>query len=143
MELNFETFKKWHSEIVLFAQIIENDLKWIYAYLHPGNPQENYDALIAQKITFGQVVYELRELDGSSAHPFLTEEDYAFLQHMAQKRNYWCHRCALDFVYAPNFLQSKEYQETCHKLFRDHERFNEVNENVEAARLNAVRRYRR
>jgi len=143
MELSFETFKKWHSEIVLFAQIIENDLKWIYAYLHLGDPKQNYDSLIEQKITFGQVVFELRELDAKAAHPFLEDEDYSFLQHMAQKRNYWCHRCALDFVYVADFVHSPEYQETCHKLFRDHERFNQVNENVERARMEAVRRYRR
>ena len=143
MKLKFETFKTWHSEIVLFAQIIENDLKWIYAYMCIGDPQENYDGLIESKITFGQIVHELCDLERAAKKRFLSEEDYFFLQHMAQKRNYWCHRCALDFVYQPNFLESEEYEKVCHELFKDHERFTEVNENVENARMRATQVYRR
>ena len=138
MELKFDTFKQWHSDIVLFAQIIENDLKWIYAFMRGGDPQKNYDELIQMKITFGQVVFELRQLDHDR---FLDEEDYRFLQGMAQKRNYWCHRCALDFVYEPNFLHSEAYAQACHRLFVDHERFTDVNENVERARLRAITVY--
>jgi len=143
MKLKFDTFKAWHSEIVLFAQIIENDLKWIYSYMRAGDPQGNYDALIEAKITFGQIVHELQELETHAQLRFLQDEDYDFLFQMARKRNYWCHRCALDFVYKPNFLESPEYDETCHKLFVDHERFTEVNENVEKARIRASQVYRR
>lgn len=40
--MSFDTFKIIHSETIMYYQIIEHDLKLIYAYMRRGKPFDNY-----------------------------------------------------------------------------------------------------
>lgn len=139
--LSFEQFKIFHSETILCCQLIEHDLKWIYAYMHKGDQYENFDKL--EKTTLGMLVKKLKELDNSSGELFISNDDYNFLKQMTEKRNFWCHQCFIEFMYEDNFLYSREYEKICMRLERDHDRLNSVCNSVEKVRLKAVREFAR
>ena len=139
--MSFDSFKKLHSETIMYCQLIEHDLKWIYAYMHKGDQYENFDKL--EKTTLGALVKKLKELDNSSGELFISNDDYNFLKQMTEKRNFWCHQCFVEFMYEENFLYSNEYQRLCEKLRRDHDRLSSVCDSVEKVRLKAVREFAR
>lgn len=139
--MNINTFKILHSETIKFCQIIEGYLKWIYSLMHTGNVGENHSKL--EKKTLGQVVSMLKKLDKSSGEQFISDDDYNFLKQMTEKRNYWCHVCYRDFMYVENPLTSLAYEKVCEKLQRDHDRLEQVFKNVEKAKLDANKVFKR
>lgn len=139
--MTFDEFKILHSETIMFCQLIEHDLKWIFSFMHTGDQYENFEKL--EKTTLGTLVNKLKELDNSDDDPFISNDDYNFLKQMTQKRNYWCHQCCVDFIYEKDFVQTKEYAKICDKLQRDHDRLSIVSDNVEKVRLKAVEAYKR
>ena len=62
---------------------------------------------------------------------------------MAHKRDYWCHKTYLQFVYNQSFLDSVEYEKECQKLQRDNEKLSAVYKALEKVRLNAMRDFNR
>ena len=103
--------------------------------MHKGDVSENYDSL--DKRNLGFIIKELKALDYSVGTPFISKDDYNFLNQMREKRNYWCHQAYIDFMYVQNFEFSSEFQKVYNKLQRDHDRIKVVQQNVENAKLNA------
>ena len=56
-----EWFKLVHSELIMFMQYIEQDLKIIYATLKDGKFDDNYKVLADAPL--GKIIKEFRELD--------------------------------------------------------------------------------
>ena len=139
--MNFELFKKYHSEVVMNCQCIEHDLKWIYAYMRTGDVDRNFNKL--EKKTLGMLVQKLENLDNSDGNPLISADDYEFLRQLTDKRNFWCHQCFIDFIYIESFINSPQYRSVCNKLLEDHERFDTVSDNVEKLRLKVVNIYKR
>ena len=139
--MDINTFKILHSETIEFCPIIEDNLKWVYSLMHTGNVGENHSKL--EKKTLGQVVSMLKKLDKSSGEQFISDDDYNFLKQMTEKRNYWCHVCYRDFKYVENPLTSLAYEKVCEKLQRDHDRLEQVFKNVEKAKLDANKVFKR
>lgn len=139
--MTYERFKILYSETISYFQLIENDLKWIYSLMRKGNVGDNYDSL--DKRNLGFIIKELKELDYSDGTPFISKDDYNFLNQMREKRNYWCHQAYIDFMYINNFERSIEFQKVFSKLQRDHDRIEVVQKNVEKAKLNANRVFSR
>lgn len=135
--LSYEQFKVLHSETIMCCQIIEGDLKWIYAFMHKGDPGENRSKV--SNYTLGQIVNKLKELDNSDGKPYVSASDYNFLSQMTEKRNYWCHQCYRDFLYEDNWLFSKVYEKVCNKLQKDHDRLDIVYKNVEQLKIKLKR----
>lgn len=54
------------------CQTIEGDLKWIYAFMHKGDPNENRSKVA--NYTLGQIVNKLKELDNSDGKPYISHE---------------------------------------------------------------------
>ena len=139
--MDFNTFKIYHSETIMYFQLIEHDLKWIYSYMHKGDQYKTFDSL--EKTTLGTLVTKLKDLDMSDGHPYISASDYNFLKQMTQKRNYWCHQSYVDFMYEEEFLHSNEYIKISEKLQHDHDKLKVVCDNVENVRLKAVEDYKR
>ena len=131
--MNYKTFTYLHSETIQYCQIIESDLKWLYSFLHVGDVYQTKDAL--DNITFGQIVKKLKALDNSDGNPNLSASDYNFLSQMAQKRNYWCHECYIDFVYLDDWMYSAEFKRVCDRLQRDHDKLKIVYQNIENLKI--------
>lgn len=139
--MNFQDFKILHSETIGSFQLIENDLKWIYSLMHKGDVGENYDSL--DKRNLGFVIKELKELDYSAGTPFISKDDYNFLSQMREKRNYWCHKAYVDFMYIPSFESSREFDEVCRRLIKDRNRILSVQKAIQALKLEANQVYKR
>lgn len=106
--MDFNDFKILHSEVIMYCQLIENDLKWIYSNMKEGNPEENFNSLSTNSL--GNTISMLKNLDNSDRRPLLTSADYNFLKQMKDKRNYWCHQAYIDFSYINDFTYSNEYK---------------------------------
>lgn len=60
---------EFHSilgETIMFCQIIENDVKWIYSFMRKGEVEDNYGNIDGR--TLGQALKELKELDCSDGN---------------------------------------------------------------------------
>ena len=138
--MTYQEFLLLHSDTIRCFQLIEHDLKGIYAFMQQGDVDENFESL--SKKNLGYVLKSLKKLDYSDGDPFLSPEDYNFLNQMRDKRNYWCHQCFVEFVYLPNFESSSNFRKVFSKLHRDHDRLVIVQKNVERVRIEAAEAYR-
>ena len=128
------------GETIMYCQTIENDLKWIYSFMKKGKVEDNFDSIDGR--TLGQVLKQLKELDRSDSKQYISSSDYNFLSQMTEKRNFWCHQAYTEFVYIEDFYNSKEYNNICSKLIRDHDKLAIVSKSVENVRLQALKDYR-
>lgn len=133
--MDFDVFKLFHSETIMYFQCIENDLKWIYSYLCVGDKYDIYDSLDGN--TLGQIINKLKDIDLSDGKPFISLSDYDFLKQMKEKRNYWCHQAYVDFIYEDNWPNSIDYRKICEKLCKDHDKIKNVCNNVEQVKIKA------
>lgn len=67
----------------MYCQVIEHDVKRIYAAMHVGDFYENLDKI--EKWSFGQTVQKLKELDFSGKSHYISASDYNFLKQMTEK----------------------------------------------------------
>lgn len=131
--MDFNQFKILHSETIMYYQIIEHDLKLIYAYMLKGNIYANLDEI--ENKTLGQMIKMLKELDNSDGKPLISSGDYNFLSQISTNRNLWAHQTYIEFIYIDNFLGSKEYQKQCEKLQIDHDRVSRAYNILESIRI--------
>lgn len=129
-------FNRYLGSVVGFYQLIENDLKIIYGYMHKGEPKNNFNKI--KNNTLGQIISKLETLDNSDERPFFTANDYKYLKQIAKKRNHWCHKTFLCFAYEENVEQTTNYKRECKLLLQDYKRSSELQEKIEFLRLDCV-----
>ncbi len=113
-----DQFKLIHSELIMQVQLIENDLRLIYASMKAGVFEDNYDNL--EQANLGKIIRALKELDNSDGAPELSDKDYETLNQIREIRNYWCHQCYLDYVYiVDDNAQEKKFQKIAERLHQD------------------------
>ena len=141
--MTLENFHFILGQTLMYCQIIEHDVKMIYAAMCNGDMNDTLNMIEKQKWTLGHSVKELKKLDFSDDNNYISANDYNFLSQMAHKRDYWCHKTYLQFVYNKSFLNSVEYEKECQKLQRDNEKLSSVYKALEKVRLNAMREFNR
>lgn len=141
--MTLENFHLMFGETIMFCQIIEHDVKMIYAAMCKGDMSNTLAMINDKKWTLGHSLKELKKLDFSDENPYLSAENYNFLSQMAQKRDYWCHETYLKFIYISSFENSKEYENECRKLQRDHQKLNSVYQTLEKIRIRAMKDFNR
>ena len=113
-----DQFKLIHSELIMHVQLIENDLRLIYASMKAGVFEDNYDNL--EQANLGKIIRALKELDNSDGAPELSDKDYETLNQIREIRNYWCHQCYLDYIYiVDDNAQEKKFQKIAERLHQD------------------------
>ena len=113
-----DQFKLIHSELIMQVQLIENDLRLIYASMKAGVFEDNYDNL--EQANLGKIIRALKELDNSDGAPELSDKDYETLNQIRELRNYWCHQCYLDYIYiVDDNAQEKKFQKIAERLHQD------------------------
>lgn len=116
--MTLNDFKLTHSELIMQVQCIENDMRLIYAAMKEGNFCENIDEI--DTASFGTIMKELKKVDKSDGVLDLSENDYDFIDHIREMRNYWCHQCYLDFIYITDKKKKKQkFQEISDRLYQD------------------------
>ena len=137
-----DKFKLIHSELIMQVQLIENDLKLIYAGMHKGNFDKNFNML--EKSNLGTTIRKLIELDYSDGHPDLSKRDYEVLEQIREIRNYWCHQCFLDYVYVKDDRQREyQFQQVARRLSEDENRTWDLHEHLEKLRIKILENYDR
>lgn len=142
-KMTLENFHLIFGQTIMYCQIIEHDVKMIYAAMCKGDMYDTLAMIDKNKWTLGYSVKELKKLDFSDKKPYISADDYNFLSQMAYKRDYWCHKAYIQFVYNQSFLNSREYEKECQKLQRDNEKLSSVYNALEKVRLNAMRDFNR
>lgn len=136
-----DQFKLIHSELIMQVQLIENDLRLIYASMKAGVFEDNYDDL--EQANLGKIIRALKELDNSDGAPELSDKDYETLNQIREIRNYWCHQCYLDYVYiVDDYAREKKFQKIAERLRRDENRTWTCHEKMEKLRIKSIRKYR-
>ncbi len=124
------------------VQCIEYDLKLIYASMHSGDFDKNFDML--EKSNLGTLIKKLKELDYSDGHPELSKRDYELLEEIRVIRNYWCHQCYIDYVYInDDFDRENQFQQIAKKLSEDENKTWELHEHLQSLRNKMLKTYDR
>ena len=141
--LTRDKFKLIHSELIMQVQLIENDLRLIYAAMRKGNFDDNVEIL--EKADLGKIITELKKLDYSDGNPDLSEKDYKLLNQIREIRNYWCHQSYIDYVYIndDDNERKKKFQQIANRLHYDENRTWDLHERIENLRLKMLKSYKR
>ncbi len=135
-----DKFKLIHSELIMQVQLIESDLRLIYAAMKVGDFDDNFDEL--SKANLGQIIKELKELDYSDGDPDLSKTDYDTIERIREIRNYWCHQCYLDYVYIPDeYRREQKFQEVAARLSHDENLTWDLHEKLEKLRIRELKEY--
>lgn len=124
----FDKYKYLLGETIMLYQLMENDLRLMFAGMTSGDFYANLDKVKATYKGLGQLVVALEQLDNSDSSPYFTAETYALLNRLARQRNYYCHQCCLDFCYNPQFRDTIEYKQSLERL----EKTNEIIKSIQA-----------
>lgn len=140
---NFDNYKYLLGETIINYQLIENDLKMIYAGMLSGDFNDNIDYVDKTFHGLGQIIIALQKLDNSDNKPYFSKEDYKILKNLARDRNYYCHQCAIDFGYIQNFINSTEYKKNYSKLQLVNTEIKRMQKLTEDFRFEILKKYNR
>lgn len=136
-----DTFKLIHSELIQQVQCTEFNLKRTYAAMKNGDFNDNFNDL--KNSNLGVIARKLKDLDYSDNLPEFTEEEYKTIDDIRKIRNYWCHKCYLDFSYIPdNYEREKRFQEIANRLHYDELRTYELLKKTELMYKYVLEKYR-
>ena len=124
----FDKYKYLLGETIMLYQLMENDLRLMFAGMTSGDFYANLDKVKATYKGLGQLVQALEQLDNMDSSPYFTRETYTLLNRLARQRNYYCHQCCLDFCYNPQFRETLEYKQSLDRL----EKTNEIIKSIQA-----------
>ena len=126
------------GQTIMYCQIIEHDVKMIYAAMHNGDMRRTLREIERKKWTLGATIENLKRLDLSDGNAYISLEDYEFLQDMTDKRNHWCHDCYINFIYERDIDKSVSYSRECVNLRRDNAKLGMVYKMLENVRVRAM-----
>lgn len=110
-----DRFRKMHSEIIMYFQCIEHDMKRIYSGMSADDYYDCMDMLDGKN--WGVILNKLKKLDNSDGDPYFSDDEYDQLDAIREQRNYWCHQCYLDYVYISNdFERQMKLDRLCRRL---------------------------
>lgn len=139
--MDYDTFKLIHSELIMSVQYIEQDLKIIYSTLKKGEFDDNYS--FVSNAPMGRMLKEFKELDKELGYSKIKEKDYELLDKIREMRNYWCHRCYIDFHYIEDEKEHYEaFLKVAEQLCHDENCIYELQQKIEKLRNSVVRKYK-
>ena len=138
---DMQTFKLVHSELIMWTQYIEQDLKLVFASVRGGDFDKNMEEL--DNANFGKILKEFQKLDRQTKFASFSDDSYSLLNKIREIRNYWCHQCYLDFhYYTDPDEHQKAFEEVATRLHYDEERIYELHLKVEKLRKREVQKYK-
>lgn len=130
------------GETLKFCQIIEHDIKMIYAGMRSGNFEDNYNEL--SKNTLGAVVSKLEKLDKSDGKQRLGDGDYQLLKEITDERNCIIHQVFRDFLYKQNENECfNAFQKAYDRIENFHNRLAKLYRPIEDLSIQILKEYGR
>ena len=125
-----DDFKILHSELIMYCQCIEFDLKRIYSGMSEANFDDTMDML--ENSNLGRTLKKLKTLDFSDGTLDLSESLYEDLNEVREIRNYLCHQCYIDFIYIENAeIKENEFQMLSRRLENERNRLYNIHRVLE------------
>lgn len=90
-------FRIAHSTLIEHYQFIEAHLEGIYAAVSDKPFCDGIKEI--EKDSLGGVVRELKELEREKNISIFSEEEYAQLRQVIERRNFWCHVCYFEMAF--------------------------------------------
>lgn len=119
---------------MFFCQCIEHDIKSIYYGMVAELSDKEYEK--SQKWTLGQTIDHLERLDNSDGKPYFPQEDYELLRKVTDIRNFYAHRCYVDWVYEePGRAIDRAFKRAAKRLINDHNRLQKLHEVIQSVRI--------
>lgn len=139
---NIRDFHEYVGETIQYCQCIDNDIRWIYSAMLNGDCFKTLDELERGKVTLGNVLGKLKQLD-TSEEPYFSEGDYGLLSKITDIRNHWAHKGYVMFVYKQEREQEDAFIKQARRLENDHNRLKKLSKTIEAVRFDVLRKYNR
>lgn len=139
--MDFDEFRLKYAETMMNYQFIEHDIKFIYAYMHIGDINKNFDSI--ENKTLGQMIVFLKDLDFSDNKPLISAKDYNFLKQICDNRNFWAHKVFVEFMYEKDGFYSEDYIKQCTKITKDCDRVKKAADILEEIRVDYCSSHRR
>ena len=139
----FDEYKYLLGETIILYQLMENDLKLIYAGMLEGSFYKNIELVRSNFKGLGQIIQALEQLDNSDQTPYFSKDTYMLLNKLARQRNYYCHQCCVDFCYNPYFRDSIEFKDSLDKLRVTNTNIKSVQAQTSSHRASVLTRYNR
>ena len=95
--MTLEQFRLLHSTLIEHYQFIEAHLEGIYAAV--SDKPFSIGVQEVERDSLGGVVREIRELEREKDIRILSEEQYAQLRQIIERRNFWCHCCYFEMPF--------------------------------------------
>lgn len=137
-----DDFKIMLGDTIMLYQVVENDIRIIRAQMRKGDPEQNLEEDKEKYKGMGQIIYALEELDKNNHPQFFGDDVYRNLKRISHFRNYYCHECAIEFVYESKFPNPK-FEEVFSKLKADHEELYNMFNGLEVVKQKVLNMYRR
>ena len=131
--MDFDEFRLMYATTMVRYQMLEHDIKCIYAYMRVGDIDKHFDEI--ENKTLGYMIRELERLDNSDNDPLISSNDYEFLKEVCDNRNHWAHEVFIEFIYEKNFYKSKAYKKECDRLEKDYYRISRASDILENIRI--------
>ena len=90
-------FRITHSTLIEHYQFIEAHLEGIYAAVSGKSFAEGIRDV--EKDSLGGVIREIKDLEREKKIRVFTEEEYAQLRQIIERRNFWCHCCYFEMAF--------------------------------------------
>ncbi|MDY5441261.1 MAG: hypothetical protein SPG64_03460 [Candidatus Enteromonas sp.] len=140
MNIPIEEFHQYVGEILMYCQCIEENVKRICAQMMQGNARLNRLRIEEEKMTLGQVITLMKEMDERRPRRFFSQEDYNRLFEVTRTRNAYAHNVYIHFCYLEDEDEFERSYNTCVAgVMRDKEWLFNLYAAVEDARLNFER----
>ncbi len=131
--MDFNSFKVLYAEVMMDYQLLEHDIKYIYAFMKDGEIDDNLEEI--KNFTLGEMINLLKDLDYSEEHHLISIKDYAVLNRLCHSRNHWAHETFSNFMYEKGFLESEDYKKECKRLQDDYKKIEYASDVLEDVRI--------
>ena len=87
-------FRYYHSELIAYYQYIEMHLEGICAALLADEEKDWFLGLKDyESDTIGMLINKLKQIKKDQKTDYISEDEFAQLDAVKERRNYWCHQC--------------------------------------------------
>ena len=133
-------FDALYAEALRYCQVVEHDATMILALLQEGDSQKNLQAIRKQRMTLGEVLHDISEIDKSSPKPFFSKSDYHVLYSIRDERNHFVHESYAAFLYKTGNLAEQSFEEEFARLSKFHDNMALMAKATQRARIEAAKR---
>ncbi len=126
---SFMDYETKLGQLVSMFQLIEHDLKTILRLTDQSLKKEEIN-----KMTLGTVILNIKEKNPE----LFSSSDLLLLKALTEKRNYYCHRCVLSFIYEEDFENSRQFKNSYKQLLADYDVIQKLQNQTESIRISLI-----